>query len=243
MLGAILLSCPIAFFTIKPWFMHVLVAEDERKVASLIQSGLLQHGITTHTCHQGDEAFACAASRPFDAIVLDIMLPGRDGLSILRKLRAEGHNVPVLLLTARGDLEERVEGLNLGADDYLAKPFAMIELVARLRAIWRRRSGVGSNVLAHGDVVMNITTREVHRAGRAIHLTPREFSVLECLLRVPGKVVTRTQLSQQVWGYQFDPGTNVVDVALQRLRKKLDEGLSPLIQTVRGIGYSIKETL
>lgn len=222
--------------------MHVLVAEDEKKVASLIQGGLSQHGILAEVCHHGDEAFGRVTTQPFDALVLDIMLPGRDGLSILRKLRMEGYTVPVLLLTARSDLEERVEGLNLGADDYLAKPFAMVELVARLRAIWRRRSGITSNVLAHGDVVMNVTTREVRRAGRFVQLTPREFAVLECLLKMPGKVVTRTQLSQQVWGYQFDPGTNVVDVALQRLRRKLDEDCpQPFIQTVRGVGYMLKE--
>lgn len=221
--------------------MNILVAEDEKKVASLIQDGLSQHGILAEVCHNGDEAYRRATSEPFDGLVLDIMLPGRDGLSILRKLRAEGHDVPILLLTARGDLEERVEGLNLGADDYLAKPFAMVELVARLRAIWRRREGVTSNVLVHADVVMNVGTREVRRGERNLLLTPREFALLECLMKLPGKVVTRTQLTQQVWGYQFDPGTNVVDVAVQRLRRKLDDGCSePFIHTVRGVGYLLK---
>jgi two-component system, OmpR family, response regulator len=222
--------------------MNILVAEDEKKVASLIQDGLSQHGIIAEVCHDGDEAYRRASSQPFDGLILDIMLPGRDGLSILRKLRAEGHNLPILLLTARGDLEERVEGLNLGADDYLAKPFAMVELVARLRAIQRRRAGVSSNVLAHADVVMNVGTREVRRGEKNLLLTPREFGLLECLLRMPGKVVTRTQLSQQVWGYQFDPGTNVVDVAVKRLRSKLDDGFSePFIHTLRGVGYLLKD--
>lgn len=222
--------------------MNVLVAEDEKKVANLIQDGLSQHGIIAEVCHNGDDAYRRASSEPFDGLILDIMLPGRDGLSILRKLRAEGNDVPVLLLTARGDLDERVEGLDLGADDYLAKPFAMVELVARLRAILRRRTGVSSNVLAHADVVMNVGTREVHRDERSLLLTPREFSLLECLMRMPGKVVTRTQLTQQVWGYQFDPGTNVVDVAIQRLRRKLDDGFTePFIHTVRGVGYILKD--
>jgi DNA-binding response OmpR family regulator len=221
--------------------MRVLIVEDEKKVAALVRSGLTEQGIAADICHHGDEALHRLASEHFDGAVLDIMLPGRDGLSILRKLRTDGHTVPVLLLTARGDVDERVEGLNLGADDYLAKPFAMTELVARLRAICRRRDGVTANVLTHAEVSLNLGTREVRRAGRTLQLTPREFALLECLLRAPGKVVTRTQLSQQVWGYQFDPGTNVVDVAVQRLRRKLDEGFpAPLIHTVRGVGYSLK---
>ncbi len=220
--------------------MRVLIVEDERKVASLVQSGLAEQRIHAELCHHGDEALRRIASENFDGVVLDIMLPGRDGLSILRKLRAEGNSVPVLLLTARGDVDERVEGLNLGADDYLAKPFAMAELVARLHAICRRRAGVASNILSHAGVVMNLGSREVRRGDRSLQLTPREFALLACLLRAPDKVVTRTQLSQQVWGYQFDPGTNVVDVAVQRLRRKLDDGFAtPLIQTVRGVGYSL----
>ena len=221
--------------------MRVLVVEDEKKVAALVKGGLAEHGIAAEVCHHGDEGLKRAATEAFDGLVLDIMLPGRDGLSILRKLRAEGHDVPVVLLTARGDVDERVEGLKLGADDYLAKPFAITELVARLRAVWRRRAGVTSNVLTYGEVVMNLATREVRRGERILRLSPREFAVLECLLRGPEKVVTRTELSQQVWGYQFDPGTNVVDVAVQRLRGKLDDGFPQgLIQTVRGVGYLLK---
>lgn len=223
--------------------MRVLVVEDERKVAAFVQSGLTQQGFLVEVCHHGDEGFLRASGERFDAVVLDIMLPGRDGLSILRKLRAEGHDVPVVLLTARGDIDERVEGLNLGADDYLPKPFAMTELVARLRAVWRRRTGVTINVLTYADIFMNLATREVRRGERALSLTPQEFSLLECLLRLPEKVVTRTELSQQVWGYQFDPGTNVVEVAVQRLRRKMDNPPeSPLIQTVRGVGYVLKRS-
>lgn len=172
---------------------------------------------------------------------MDVMLPGRDGLSILRKLR-EAHNaVPVLLLTARGDLNERVEGLNLGADDYLPKPFAITELVARLNAILRRRSGVGLNIQSYADLTLNFSSREVHRGERHIELTTREFAVLECLLRTPGKVVSRVELSQIVWGHQFDAGTNFVDVAIQRLRRKVDDPFPrQLIQTYRGIGYALQ---
>ncbi len=221
--------------------MRVLVVEDEKKVARLVRNGLTEHGFTAEVCHRGDEALLRLASDTFDGVVLDIMLPGRDGLSIVRRLRTSGNAVPILLLTARGDLDERVEGLDLGADDYLAKPFAMAELVARLRAVCRRRTGSTSNVLAHAEVAMNLNAREVRRAGKIVVLTPREFALLECLMRQPENVVTRTQLSQQVWGYQFDPSTNVVDVAVLRLRRKLDEGFpDAFIHTVRGVGYSLR---
>ncbi len=221
--------------------MLILVVEDEPKVAAFVRAGLEEQGYVVTVLHRGDEALARLGGEVFDAVLLDIMLPGRDGLSLLRKLRAEGNNVPVILLTARGDLEERVEGLNLGADDYLAKPFAMSELLARLRAVVRRRTGEGSTVLAMADLAMNVATREVQRAGQVIALTPREFALLECLLRASGRLVTRTEIIQQVWGYSFDPGTNVVDVAVQRLRRKIDDGFpTPLIQTERGVGYQLK---
>jgi DNA-binding response OmpR family regulator len=222
--------------------MRVLVVEDEKKVAALVRAGLEEQGHAVEVCHDGDAGWLRASGERFDAVVLDIMVPGRDGLSLLRKLRAEKHTVPVLLLSARGDVRERVEGLEAGADDYLPKPFAMSELVARLRSITRRHSGVTLNLLTHADLVLNLTSREVRRGGEAIVLSPREFSLLETLMRTPGKVVTRTELIQQVWGYQFDPGTNVVDVAVQRLRRRIDEGRTvKLIQTVRGMGYSLTD--
>lgn len=219
--------------------MRVLVIEDERKVAALVCAGLEERGYVVSVCHDGDTGWARASGERFDLVVLDIMLPGRDGLSIVRKLRAEKHTVPVLLLSARGDVRERVEGLEAGADDYLPKPFEMAELAARARSLVRRSSGVNLNLLTCADLVMNLTSREVVRAGRLIALTPREFALLEALLRTPGAVVTRTELSQQVWGYQFDPGTNVIDVAVQRVRRKIDDGHAvKLIQTVRGVGYA-----
>jgi len=222
--------------------MRVLVVEDERKVAALIQAGLEERGFAVSVCHDGNEAWERATAEPFDALVLDIMLPGRDGLSLLRKLRAEHNPVPIVMLTARGDVQERIEGLNLGADDYLAKPFSVAELIARLRAVLRRRDGEVSNVLSVGDLTVNFGTREVKREGVRIDLTQREFALLECLLRTPGSPVTRVEISQQVWNHQFDAGTNFVDVAVKRLRQKIDDPFSTkLIHTARGLGYVIRE--
>jgi two-component system, OmpR family, response regulator len=221
--------------------MRVLVIEDESKVAAMIQAGLEEHGFAVEVCRDGNAATGIATSQSFDALVLDIMLPGRDGLSILRKLRAEHYSVPVILLTARGDLSERIEGLNLGADDYLTKPFSVLELVARLRAVLRRRTGTGLTLQTFADLTLNLVSREVHRGETAIELTSREFSLLECLMRTPGKVITRIEISQTVWGHQFDPGTNFVDVAIQRLRRKVDDPFPcKLIQTIRGVGYALQ---
>ena len=221
--------------------MRILVVEDEKKIASFISKGLAETGFNPHVCHRGDDALHLATAERFDAIVLDIMLPGRDGLSVLRQLREQHNTVPVILLTARDGLSERVEGLNLGADDYLAKPFSMEELIARLRAIRRRLSGGGLNIQRYEDLTLNLITREVSRAGCRIDLTAREYALLEYLMRSPGRVLTRTQICEQVWDYHFDPGTNVVDVCIQRLRRKLDDGHDvKLIQTVRGVGYTLK---
>lgn len=221
--------------------MRVLVVEDERKVAALIRAGLAERGFLVEVCHDGDEAMERAESESFDVLVMDIMLPGRDGLSILRKLREAHNDVPVLILSARGDLDERVEGLDLGADDYLPKPFAITELVARLNAIRRRRSGVGLAIQTLADLSVNVSNREVRRGDRRIELSSREFALLEYLLRTPGKVVSRVELSQGVWGHQFAAGTNFVDVAIQRLRRKVDDPFDrKLIQTYRGIGYALQ---
>jgi DNA-binding response OmpR family regulator len=221
--------------------MHVLVVEDEKKVAAFIKAGLEEQGYQATCAHDGNSALLLATKNPYDALILDIMIPGPDGLSVLRSLREQRLAIPVILLSARAQLNERVEGLNMGADDYLPKPFSIIELLARLRAVLRRRTGDASTLLACGDLVMNFASREVRRGGQRIDLSPREFSLLECLLRSQGRPRTRTELTQEVWGYQFDPGTNVVDVAIQRLRRKIDDP-SPvkLIQTVRGLGYALR---
>ncbi len=220
--------------------MKVLIVEDEKKIASLLRKGLEAQGFVTELSHNGTEGFEMATSRPYDAIVLDIMLPGRDGLSILRSLRNQKIATPVLLLTARSELNERLEGLNLGADDYLTKPFHIEELIARLHAISRRSSGIAQSILTVGDLSINLLTREVRRGDRKIELTSREFSLLEHLARAPGRVLTRVEICERVWDYNFDPGTNLVDVYIQRLRKKID-GDSPmkLIETVRGVGYRV----
>lgn len=221
--------------------MKVLVIEDEKKIAAFIRKGLEAQGFVVDIAHHGDEGFELATSRPYDALVLDIMLPGRDGLSILRQLRERKIAVPVILLTARSELNERVEGLNLGADDYLTKPFHIEELIARLHAVTRRAAGTPQSILAVGDLTLNLLTREVRRAGRPIELTNREFALLEHLMRAPGRVLTRVEICERVWDYHFDPGTNLVDVYIQRLRKKVDDEFPvKLIETVRGVGYRIR---
>jgi DNA-binding response OmpR family regulator len=221
--------------------MRVLVVEDEAKVARLIRNSLREQGFEVDVCDDGAAAFDLMTSGAFDLAVLDIMLPGCDGLSILRRLRERKIPLPVLLLSARGEVYERVEGLNLGADDYLAKPFSTDELVARLRAMVRRSSGHGLNVYQIGDLSLNLLGREVWRGPRKIELTAREFGLLEYLMRTPGRVFTRTQICEAVWDYHFDPGTNIVDVYIQRLRRKIDSGESEkLIHTVRGMGYSVQ---
>lgn len=222
--------------------MRILVVEDEAKVASFVQKGLEEQGFAVEVSQHGDEAYELARTRPYDAIVLDIMLPGRDGLSILANLRAQRQTVPVLLLTARSELDERVQGLNLGADDYLTKPFFLEELIARLHALGRRRGGEQGSVLEAGNVTVSLLTREVRRGDQPVSLTPREFQLLEVLLRTPGRVFTRTQLLERVWGYGFDPQTNLVDVNVQRLRKKIDtDGEESIIETVRGVGYRVRK--
>jgi len=221
--------------------MHVLVAEDEKNIAAFVRKGLAEIGCTVTVSHRGDEALHLASNDRFDALVLDIMMPGRDGLSVLRSLREQNNLLPVILLTARDSLNDRIDGLNQGADDYLAKPFSMEELIARLRAVARRLTGEGVTLLRLRDLSLNLSNQEVRRAGKKIELTSREFSLLACLLRSPGRVHSRTQLCEQVWSYQFDPGTNLVDVAIQRLRRKIDDGHAiPLVHTVRGVGYTMK---
>ena len=221
-----------------------MVVEDERKIALFVQRGLKESGFVVDVVHHGDQALAVILDNHFDAVVLDIMLPGRDGLSILRALRQESNSVPVLMLTARGAISEKVEGLDLGADDYLAKPFSIDELAARLRALIRRKSGENLVRYRVQDLSLDVATRVAQRGSRRIDLTSREFGLLECLMRAPGRVFSRTQLCQQVWEYHFDPESNLVDVYIQRLRRKIDDGeSSKLIQTVRGTGYRIGDAV
>jgi two-component system OmpR family response regulator len=216
--------------------MKILVVEDEEKIASFVRRGLTEAGFDVVVSPDGDSGYAEAAEHLYDAVVLDIMLPGRDGLSILRQLRQRGRDVPVILLTARAALDERVEGLDLGADDYLTKPFYVEELVARLHAVTRRRDGRPSSLVEAGPVSLDLLSRQVRCADRPLTLTAREFSLLEYLARSPGRVFTRTQILERVWGLDFDPGTNVVDAYVRRLRQRLEEHRG-CIETVRGVGY------
>lgn len=221
--------------------MKVLVIEDEKKIAAFVRKGLEAQGFVVDVSAHGDEGFLLATTRPYDALILDIMLPGKDGLSILRNLRERKISLPVILLTARSELNERLEGLNLGADDYLTKPFHIEELIARLHAVARRAAGASQSILAVADLKMNLLTREVTRGKETLELTTREFSLLEHLLRSPGRVLTRVEICERVWDYNFDPGTNLVDVYVQRLRKKVDGSSEhKLIETIRGVGYRIK---
>jgi DNA-binding response OmpR family regulator len=218
--------------------MRILLAEDEHKIASHINAALKQAGFVVDEVHRGDEALNLASERQYDILILDIMMPGRDGLSILKLLREHHNPVPVLLLTARGEVSERVEGLMLGADDYLRKPFAIDELIARVHTLTRRLDRESLVLLEVHDLTLNLLTREVSRAGTRIDLAPREYSILECLMRNGGRVLSRTHLIEKVWEFHFDTGTNIVDVYIQRLRRKIDDGHEvKLLHTVRGIGY------
>ena len=221
--------------------MRVLVVEDEKKMASFISRSLQAVGIDVDVLHHGDEALAAMAHDPFDVVVLDVMLPGCDGLSVVRRLRERGSKVRVLLLTARGGIGEKVEGLDAGADDYLAKPFALDEMVARVRALGRRASASHDLILQVGDLCVNTVTRAVARGGKIIDLTPREYLVLEFLMRSTGRTCDRMSIVEKVWDYDFNPGTNLVDVYIMRLRAKIDADFEvKLLQTVRGLGYQIK---
>jgi DNA-binding response OmpR family regulator len=221
--------------------MRVLVVEDEKKTASFIRKALQAEGYAVDVCHNGNEALTAPSATPYDAIVLDIMLPGRDGLSIVRRWRQSQNQIPVLLLSARGEVNERVEGLDAGADDYLAKPFALTELAARVRALTRRGADTKSTVLRVSDLTLDTVSRRARRGEVEIELTAREYRLLEYLMRSAGRLCGRMMILEKVWDYDFDPGTNLVDVYIKRLREKIDAAFEPkLLHTVRGTGYVLK---
>jgi DNA-binding response OmpR family regulator len=223
-------------------FMRVLVVEDEVKTASFIRKALQTEGFATDVLHHGDEVLPAVEATAFDVVILDIMLPGRDGLSVLKQIRERKITTPVLLLTARGAISERVEGLNAGADDYLAKPFALDELIARVRALGRRGSNPGVVVLRVGDLTLDTVKRVARRGDQLIELSTREYRLLEFLMRNPGRTCGRMAIVESAWDYDFDPGTNLVDVYVMRLREKIDVPFEPkLLYTVRGVGYVLKE--
>ena len=221
--------------------MRVLVVEDERRLAGIIKRGLLEEGYSVDTVYDGEEAQYMAETTPYDLIILDIMLPKKDGIAVCQELRMRKVNTPILMLTARDSIDDRVKGLDSGADDYLVKPFAFSELLARTRALLRREALSKTPKLQVGDLVMDTLTREAWRGQRKIELTTKEYSILECFMRHPNMVITRTMLEENAWDYEFDSMSNIIDVYIRRLRRKVDEeGEDSLIQTVRGAGYRLK---
>ena len=222
--------------------MRILVVEDDDKIASFVLNGLKQSGFAVDHASEGDEGWSLCESVTYDAIVLDIMLPRLDGLSLLRRLRKGNSLVPVLLLSAKASVDNRVAGLQAGADDYLTKPFAFSELLARLQALIRRATHTAEpTTLTVGSLKMNLLTREVTRDGQVIELQSREFALLELLMRHPGRPVTKTMILEHIWDYSFDPQTNVVDVLAHRLRSKIEKNFpSKILQTIRGVGYVLQ---
>ncbi len=222
--------------------MHILVIEDEAKVASFIRRGLEAEHYSVDIASDGEAGLIQVFDQDYDLIILDVMLPKRDGLSILQELRTHKLQVPVLMLTARDTVADKVEGLDHGADDYLTKPFAFEELLARIRALLRRGSQTQAAVLTLADLRLDPVSREITRAGKRIELTAKEFALLEFFLHQPGRVLSRVVIAQHVWGVDFDTFTNVIDVYVNYVRKKIDADFSSkLIHTVRGVGYVLKE--
>ncbi|MBI4765157.1 MAG: response regulator transcription factor [Deltaproteobacteria bacterium] len=224
--------------------MRILVVEDDLKIASFIMKGLKAAGYAVDHAADGETGLDMALTEPYDTAIIDIMLPKRDGLSLIEKMRKEKVQTPVIILSARDSIDDRVKGLQTGGDDYLTKPFAFSELLARVQALIRRASGLSEPVrLTVGDLSVNLLTREVSRGEGKIELQPIEFSLLEYLMRSAGRVVSKTMIMEHVWNYNFDPQTNVVEARICRLRDKIDRNFErKLIQTVRGVGYVLKET-
>jgi heavy metal response regulator len=220
--------------------MRVLIVEDEQRIAAFLKRGLQEEGYAVDVVYNGNDALDWAVAAEYDVIVLDVMLPGRDGFSICHELRDRGQRTPVLMLTARDAIDDRVTGLDSGADDYLVKPFAFKELLARLRALTRRQGEAKSTELRAADLMLDTLTHTAHRGDRRIELTPKEYGLLEYLMRHPGRVLSRTQIGEHVWDFDFLAESNVVDVYIRYLRRKIDDDFDrKLIRTVRGAGYMI----
>lgn len=219
--------------------MRILVVEDNARIAAFLCKGLAEEGYQVESAADGDEALVRAVEERYDAAIVDVMLPGRSGIELVRELRASGRDFPILMLTARDRTDDKIEGLDAGADDYLTKPFDFTELTARLRALLRRSGGVSPPILRAGEVELNPSTREVKRSGEQVQLTPKEYALLEYLLRNVNRPLSRATLMDHVWGIRFDPGTNIVDVFINSLRNKLDPERE-LIETIRGVGYRIR---
>ncbi len=222
--------------------MKLLIIEDEAKTTAYLRKGLVESGFVVDVAHHGDEGLRLASTGDYDLIILDVMLPGADGWTILAQLRESGKQSPVLFLTARDSVQDRVKGLDLGADDYLIKPFAFSELLARVRTVLRRGPNRQSPIIAAADLELDLARHRATRSGKQLNLTPKEFSLLSLLARRAGEVLSRTLITEQVWDLNFDSTTNVVDVHIRRLRAKVDGAFSTkLIHTVRGIGYVFEQ--
>ena len=222
--------------------MRLLVVEDDKKIASFVSRGLKEAGYVVDIAERGDDAFQLALYNHFDVAIVDLMLPGLDGLSLIERLRAQKIKMPVIILSAKRSVDDRVKGLQVGGDDYLTKPFAFSELLARIQALVRRSTAMSEpTTLTHGDLTLDLLSREVTRGGQKIELQAREFALLEYLLRNAGRVVSKTTILEHVWDYNFDPKTNVIDVLVSRLRSKVDRDFDrKLIHTMRGFGYVLK---
>jgi two-component system OmpR family response regulator len=222
--------------------VRILLVEDDETIADFVEKGLREAGFAVDRAADGDTGLHRALAEPYDVAIVDVMLPKRDGLALIDALRARGIRTPVLILSARRSVDDRVRGLQAGGDDYLTKPFAFMELLARVQALIRRATGASEPTrLAVADLSMDLLSRRVQRGGHTIELRPREFSLLEYLLRNPGKVLSKTMILSHVWGYTFDPSTNVVDVLVSRLRDKIDRPFDQkLLHTVRGVGYVLR---
>lgn len=221
--------------------MRVLIVEDEKALAQILKKGLEENAFTVDTCFDGEEGLYMIETYPYDAVILDVMLPNMDGLTILNKLRAKNINVPVLMLTAKGAIEDRIKGLNIGADDYMAKPFDFSELIARVRSIVRRSKGKPDPVIVIDDLVIDTNSRSVKRGGKEIKLSAKEYNLLEYLALNKNRVVSRTELTEHIYESDFDLDSNIIDVYINYLRNKVDKGFEKhIIQTVRGAGYILK---
>jgi len=223
-------------------YMRILVVEDEKKVANFIKHGLEEERYIVETAQDGITGLDIAMNNHFDAILLDVMLPGKDGFTLLREMRDAGISTPVVMLTARGNVEDRVTGLDLGADDYLPKPFSFEELAARLRSILRRSSPEKTTKLRCGDLILDTVSHLAYRQGREIELTTKEYALMEYLMRNKNRILSRSTITQHVWKHNFDPESNIIDVYIKRLRSKIEkDDIKPIIQSIRGVGYRMRE--
>lgn len=221
--------------------MRILVVDDDRRLCNIVKRGLIEEAHTVDIACDGEEGGYMAEVNPYDLIILDVMMPKKDGIEVCRELRSKNINVPIMMLTARDTVEDRVKGLDSGADDYVVKPFAFSELLARVRALLRREGALKSSEIALGELVLDTRTRELHKGKKVIELTTKEYTILEYLMRHPNIVVTRTMIEEHAWDYDFNSISNLVDVYIRRLRRKIDDGEKEnIIQTIRGAGYRLR---